>query len=994
MVCSLGLCLRSVARLRDLLCALQFWFGLVIVCFAFRTGLKKRTRRSRNVTNKIPSVQSGSIKKTSVLSSFIMPILDPESVPSLHQNLKNIYGSPCDRNLNHLTICLRKLAITSSGLEFLVRCRDFHVFPNFIHKSIKFARLGRSLQRLAVRLPHRMLNAAIRDLRVRSLQLQQDVDSIWLCLFRTIRDRGLWNELVNQKDNYYQTIYGASNLRLRKKFIRLFAIYPNDTYCDVDVSEQNLPNLSATSRDSELCLLGLKSPPELNTQETAKCSYSARSAPDSFHGSVNSPPDQRSRLWTHSPTESWRSEPEWVLPEHSRSRGLSLTESCRSEQEWVMPERASGIAQGPTVDQPVGSASANISTATTEATFRSCQSHQSWEWANDVEISSFSSIKSSAPAALGLDVAFNQSSLSTESTGSDRNDCSSCSEKNGIANSSNSMQQSPSLRSASIWDVEVWSTVSGLKVLTRGQTSLCEGYPLVWGSRRRSRSASDLGQRPSGPSLRPSSIRTVFGNGFPERVNLMPTRLTAPKSSSSPITPSSSQPPAIPFGDLIPVLKEHDGRLAANVINLSSVKLSETVLTALDRSLKFRESPSVIPTVQLIASSEAVARNLSLSDPVQASSYRVACAQAIKNASKPKPKLSDPDHKILKQLSQNKDIVITQADKGGKLVVLDQNQYSEMCLMHLEDAAYEIVDSFGSGKGKVVLRDRKKDVFEQLIEEDFLSLDPYDKLLRFQCQQLTKLLNQLTNQKELDKQERRSLIPPQPYSGAVPKFYGLPKVHKVGTLKIRPIVASCGLYRDKLMLLLKQIINLLLWGSTSILNSYDLTNLLENFQFSKEDTLVSFDVTSLFTRVPIRETLQIVERRLSQLRELENDPIAEITSLSTNAILKLLEYSLCLGQNIVSAKIGLTDGRTPIPHSGKPFYGAFGIFSSVHYPDRTKSLFQICGRHISNLGPSKRNVPRISATSESSTPSNCVDGRERREQNVGISGYSDKKASD
>ncbi len=185
----------------------------------------------------------------------------------------------------------------------------------------------------------------------------------------------------------------------------------------------------------------------------------------------------------------------------------------------------------------------------------------------------------------------------------------------------------------------------------------------------------------------------------------MPNRVTSPKSSFSPISPASSQPPVIPFGDLIPVLKERDGRLSANVINLSSVKLSETVLTALDRSLKFRESPSVIPTVQLIASSEVVARNLSLSDPAKASSYRVACAQAIKNASKLKPKLSDPDQKILKQLSQNKDIVITQADKGGKLVVLDQNQYCEMCLMHLEDTACEIVDSFGSGKGKVVLKD-------------------------------------------------------------------------------------------------------------------------------------------------------------------------------------------------------------------------------------------------------------------------------------------------
>ncbi len=235
---------------------------------------------------------------------------------------------------------------------------------------------------------------------------------------------------------------------------------------------------------------------------------------------------------------------------------------------------------------------------------------------------------------------------------------------------------------------------------------------------------------------------------------------------------------------------------------------------------------------------------------------------------------------------------MTEADKGGKLVLLDSNQYTEMVLLHLSEDAYERVASFGSGKGKVVLFDPISKSSQELVLDVFGEMDPYDKLLRQQCSKLTSILNTLVKEKQLDKEERKHLIPNQPYSGRVPKFYGLPKVHKLGTLKIRPIVSSCDLYCDLLMLLLKAILNLLLWGTTSLANSYDLVNLLEKFEFSEDDILLSFDITSLFTKVPVPETLQIVKYRLDQLRELDDDPIANLTSLSNQAIMDLLDYTL------------------------------------------------------------------------------------------------------
>ncbi len=276
----------------------------------------------------------------------------------------------------------------------------------------------------------------------------------------------------------------------------------------------------------------------------------------------------------------------------------------------------------------------------------------------------------------------------------------------------------------------------------------------------------------------------------------------------------------------------------------------------------------------------------------KSSNFRNECAEAIKKASKPDPNLTVPEKKILKRVSQNTKLVVTQADKGGKLVLLDLDQYSEMCLQHLEEDVYEKVNVFGKGKGRVVLFDSVSKKSQEFVSDSFGELDPYNKLLKSQCYKLTTLLNKPVKEKQLDKEEWKRLIPCQPYSGTVPKFYGLPKVHKPGLLRIRPIVSSCGLYCDNTAVVLKKILNLLLWGTTSISNSYELVNLLENYQFSRDDILVSFDITSLFTKVPVPETLKFIEVHLAQMRELESDPISEITSLSNTAIMELLTYIL------------------------------------------------------------------------------------------------------
>ncbi len=104
----------------------------------------------------------------------------------------------------------------------------------------------------------------------------------------------------------------------------------------------------------------------------------------------------------------------------------------------------------------------------------------------------------------------------------------------------------------------------------------------------------------------------------------------------------------------------------------------------------------------------------------------------------------------------------------------------------------------------------KRDV--ELLNEDYLRPDIADQLLQLQCGRLTRLLKKLSASQDMLVTDVRRLGPPHPYSGVVPRFYGLPKLHKVGPLQIRPIITNKQLFCDSLLLHLKPILNSLSHG--------------------------------------------------------------------------------------------------------------------------------------------------------------------------------------
>ncbi len=157
---------------------------------------------------------------------------DPLPVPRLHSVLTTTYGSHCRRLLHQLTGLLKKTAVAVPGLVFLLKCRRCSVFPSFISRTVNFARTGPCLARLVHRLPRRILGATIRDQRTRVAALQKELDVVWTTLYRLITDASHWNALVQQKDHFYSFAFTTTTWRLQKKFVVLFHVIPNDSYCD------------------------------------------------------------------------------------------------------------------------------------------------------------------------------------------------------------------------------------------------------------------------------------------------------------------------------------------------------------------------------------------------------------------------------------------------------------------------------------------------------------------------------------------------------------------------------------------------------------------------------------------------------------------------------------------------------------------------------------------------------------------------------------------
>ncbi|XP_017467171.1 PREDICTED: uncharacterized protein LOC108359711 [Rhagoletis zephyria] len=120
-----------------------------------------------------------------------------------------------------------------------------------------------------------------------------------------------------------------------------------------------------------------------------------------------------------------------------------------------------------------------------------------------------------------------------------------------------------------------------------------------------------------------------------------------------------------------------------------------------------------------------------------------------------------------------------------------------------------------------------------------------------------------------------------------PRIYGLPKIHKEG-VPLRPICSSVNSPSYKLCKYIVRVLkNITMSSKYNVKDAIEFKNKIGNTHIYDDESLVSFDVVSLFPSIPVDLAIEIIDSKWSLIKE--------HTSLTRELFLTTLKY--CTKEN-------------------------------------------------------------------------------------------------
>ena len=284
------------------------------------------------------------------------------------------------------------------------------------------------------------------------------------------------------------------------------------------------------------------------------------------------------------------------------------------------------------------------------------------------------------------------------------------------------------------------------------------------------------------------------------------------------------------------------------VINLSNKPLTPAQRSVLAKGPNFAVTPRQPPYLEYITAIEAACTKLSQQD---AEELRADINRVLRSSHPPKPNLTKAQMSALRELERDRDRIVLTADKGVAMVVMDRQDYINKANHLLNQNTY-----------KIITKDPTNSIKNKLIN----------------------ILKTIKTKSGLGTSTYKSMYP----TGCVPsKFYGLPKIHKPDT-PLRPIVSSCGSVTYGVAKELAKILKPLVGQSPHHINStQDFVEQAKHFKLESGECLSSYDVSALFTSVPIDPALNIIKDLL-----VKDNTLKERTVMDVEDIILLLEFCL------------------------------------------------------------------------------------------------------
>ncbi|XP_050559861.1 uncharacterized protein LOC118265684 [Spodoptera frugiperda] len=261
--------------------------------------------------------------------------------------------------------------------------------------------------------------------------------------------------------------------------------------------------------------------------------------------------------------------------------------------------------------------------------------------------------------------------------------------------------------------------------------------------------------------------------------------------------------------------------------NIFNATQRRGALRVLDRGLNFAPTPNHIPYEEVIGSVEEVIRRNQI-PASDADVLRQDTAVALRHAKLPTPNITAEEKAALRNLRQDEDVLVLKADKGNATVVMNVTEYDKKIRHLLSD-----VNTYKRVNYNPTARTNRST--HKIIKEcqQILTDDTFKYLLR-------------------------------PRNVQPPKIFGLPKVHKPN-VPLRPIVSQIDSPTYHLAKHVASILQPLVARSTSyVMDSRHFIDILQSIKLRPNDLMVSFDVESLFTNVPMADCMEVVKLRLQE----------------------------------------------------------------------------------------------------------------------------------
>ena len=271
------------------------------------------------------------------------------------------------------------------------------------------------------------------------------------------------------------------------------------------------------------------------------------------------------------------------------------------------------------------------------------------------------------------------------------------------------------------------------------------------------------------------------------------------------------------------------------VFNMSKIELLESELKLLSKGLQYSIFPSRINEKEIQAQFESLfTQAASFMNPSQKIEFKaclINCYSLLLSSFKFYKKtdyyFSKSDRETIWGLKKKCDlnqVLLIKADKGNTVVIIDKAKYIEGM-----DA---------------ILSDESK--FEPV--ENDTTLDRQAKLQLW----LRNNIKNIVSEKEYNDM--------YPTCANLPVLYGLPKIHKDGT-PMRPILSMIGSLNYGLAKFVSKLLDPIRYAPSQCKESFSLASYLSSSSLN-QFYFVSFDVASLFTNIPLDETIDIILDKL------------------------------------------------------------------------------------------------------------------------------------